>query len=244
MKLAVLRLTALLALILTGTAWASAADNDAKISIKDGRITIVADGVTARKILEDWAKVGQIRMINVEKLTGPPLTLRLTDVTEKEALEVLLRSAAGYLAAPRAVDVPGASRFDRVVILATSRPPAASSAPPPSATVQPFLPQANGADDEEPPDEGEPLRPAPGPGGVQAPVFLPPNPVPFQGTGGSDAPPETVPVLTSPRPGVITPPADNRSTTPGGFSPIPGIPAVPAVTPQPVPVKKPGGSGS
>ena len=256
MTLPILRTAALVALL--GAAATAASASDPQVTLKDGRVTIVADNVPVRKILEDWARVGQIRIVNLEKLTGPPVTLRLENVPERDALGVLLRSAAGYLAAPRNTDVPGASRFDRIMILATSRPPAASSAsaPPSGQTPQPLVPQP-AADDSADPDENGDLVQPPQPGmmppgmpGAQGPLQLPPNPVPFPGT--ADPNDQTTPPqqpLTLPRPGVV--PVPQQTAQPGAYpAGTPGVATVPgaptAVIPAPgtiqkPPPKKPGG---
>ena len=44
----------------------------------------------------------------------------------RDALDILLRSASGYIAAPRPVPVANAAFYDRVTIMATSRAPAAA----------------------------------------------------------------------------------------------------------------------
>ena len=111
------------------TVWALAggparAADGLKLSFDDGRVTLSAAQVPISEILKEWARVGNTRFVDGEELAdGPPLTLQLTDVPEAEALELLLRAASGYLAAPRAVRVAGTSRFDRVLIMATSRGP-------------------------------------------------------------------------------------------------------------------------
>ena len=43
----------------------------------NGRVTLVAKDVTVREILAEWARVGQTRIVNAEKLTGGPVTLEL-----------------------------------------------------------------------------------------------------------------------------------------------------------------------
>ena len=50
------------------------------------------------------------------------MTIELVDVPEARALRTLLRTASGYLAAPRAAISDGVSHFDRILILATSKP--------------------------------------------------------------------------------------------------------------------------
>lgn len=255
MSRSTLRVVVVAVLIAAGAA--SALANELQLTIKDGLVTLVADNVPVKRILEEWAKIGQSRIVNLDKLTGPPVTLRLTDVPEKQALEVLLRSAAGYLAAPRAAGAPGVSQFDRILILATSKAPPVSAAPPASSPPQPFVPQPAqppAADDQYEAEEAGAETPPPpgGAGGVQAPVFLQPNPVPFQGTGAAEQqpPPQGAPVVASPRPGLPT--ASDQQvplvTNPGaGLSPVPGFnpnpvtPASPAGTTQKPPPKKPGG---
>ena len=97
-------------------------------------MTIVAKDATVRQILAEWARVGQATIVNGERMAGGPITIELTDVPEKQALDILLRSVSGYIAAPRPMIDPNASRFDRIVVLpATTQPRSltASSAPPP-----------------------------------------------------------------------------------------------------------------
>ena len=130
------------AVVLAGLFMASAsavAAGDLKLSLANGRATIVADEVPLRQILAEWARVGKTTIVNGDKLIGPAVTLQLVDVPEQQALETLLRSASGYVVAQRASYVPGASVFDRILIMPTSRPPAVSaSAPPPSFNQRPM----------------------------------------------------------------------------------------------------------
>jgi hypothetical protein len=56
------------------------------------------------------------------------VTIQLERVPEQQALAVLLRSVAGYLAAPRRAGTAGTSQYESVMILATSTPPAAAPA--------------------------------------------------------------------------------------------------------------------
>ena len=74
--------------------------------------------------------------MGAEPLGGAVLTLRLADVDEADALRLLLGAAAGYVAAERRPPVAGASRYDRVTVLAVAGqaprpPPEAATAPPP-----------------------------------------------------------------------------------------------------------------
>ena len=181
-----------------------AAPGDLKLTMQDGRVTLMAESVPVRQILQEWARVGQTRIVNAEKLSGPALTVQLVNMPERDALDIVLRSAAGYIAAPRPVAMAGAATFDRITILATSRPPAATaSAAPPVPTFQrPPQPMDDG---DEPinvqmPPQQQPQSPvtAPFPG-------MPPQPAPQPGqnmpvTGMPQGP------LTSPRPGALPQP--------------------------------------
>ena len=107
-----------LATALVSTVAAPAAAGELRLSMGNGRVTLIAKDVTVREILNEWARVGQTRIVNGEKLTGGPVTLELTDVPEAQALDAVLRSAAGYVMAPRLAGSPGSSRYDRIMILA------------------------------------------------------------------------------------------------------------------------------
>ena len=97
-----------------------------------GRVTVTAKNATVGQILAEWAKVGQTKIVNAERVPGGPVTLELKDVPEAEALEVLLRSAGGYVLAPRRMETANASRYDRILILPQSAP---SPAPRPMDTL-------------------------------------------------------------------------------------------------------------
>lgn len=116
-------------LIVTLLFAAPAGAQQVSLEIKDGRVNLETKGATLRTILTEWEKVGGTRIVGVEKVTGAPLTLTLEDVSEREALEVLMRDVAGYMAAPRAASAEaGASVYDRIMVLASSSAPAASAA--------------------------------------------------------------------------------------------------------------------
>ena len=100
-----------------------------KLEIQNGRVSLEATSVPARQILAEWAKVGGTKVVGGDKITGAPLTLKLVNMPERQALDIILRNAAGYMAAPRlASATPGASNFDRILILPTSAAASASSA--------------------------------------------------------------------------------------------------------------------
>ena len=203
------------------------------VKIADGRATVIARDVPVRQILAEWARVGNTRVVGAEKLMGGPISLEIVDVPEKKALDILLRSAAGYMAAPRPAAVVGASQFDRVIILATSRPPAATaSVPAPFNMNRPTIPQMP---PQPPPDDdnGEPEQGPVPPPGMQGPVAAPGMPTPgmpfppgVQGPNGVQVVPNQP--VTAPRPGMLPQPPQQQMPpnpyAPGVVRPTPNRP--------------------
>jgi hypothetical protein len=83
-----------------------------------------ATNVPVRQVLAEWARVGGTRVVGAERITAGPVTLQLEAVPEAKALDIVLRGAAGYVAAARPVAGGGRSMYDRILVLATSTPPA------------------------------------------------------------------------------------------------------------------------
>jgi hypothetical protein len=105
------------------------AQQNLKLEISDGRVNLDATSVPARQILAEWSRIGGTKVVGAEKVTGMPLTLKLVNTPERQALDIILRNAAGYMAAPRAASAaPGASVYDRILILPTSVAPAGATA--------------------------------------------------------------------------------------------------------------------
>ena len=84
------------------------------LQLKDGRVTLDATGVPVRQILAEWARVGGTKIVGADKITGSPVTLHITNMPERQALDIILRNVAGFMAAPRlASATPGASTSPR-----------------------------------------------------------------------------------------------------------------------------------
>src|SRR5438132_9950450 len=90
------------------------ASAEVRLTIQDGRVSLVAKDATLRQILAEWARIGQTRIVNGDRVPGGPVTLQLTNVSEEQALDTLLRSLTGYVAAPRPTMAANLSRFDRI----------------------------------------------------------------------------------------------------------------------------------
>jgi hypothetical protein len=222
-------------------------------------VTLRAQNAPIRAILSEWARLGGATIVNGDRVAGSPLTLELTGVPERQALDVVLRNVAGYMLAPRRAGTRGASAFDRILILPTSvapvsAPPAAAGARPappvrrPPVIARPLTPVPEPEQGDEPSDVAQgdpsdvqpptdtaqpPAPPVPQPRVIRPPVMRPPVP------GGS---PEIVP--EQPEPEVAEPAAPAGAPTPNnpfglpvGSSATPGVIA-PAPKPQAQPANR------
>jgi hypothetical protein len=119
------------ALVLLGASSASA--QVLSLEFHDGRVRLTAENVPVSRILDEWARLGGTKIVNGERVPGAPVTLQLTDVPERQALDTVLRGAAGYMVLARGTVTPGASAFDKILVLpTTSRAPAVAAPPQPA----------------------------------------------------------------------------------------------------------------
>jgi hypothetical protein len=226
----------------------STAHAEVRVTLHDGLVTVVAKDATVSQILTEWARVGKTTIVNVERIPGGPISVELTDLPEEQALEVLLRSVSGYMAAPRAAVAANLSRLDRVVVLPTSvapKGPVAPAQPPtpvfgqPPRFGPPAPPEENGDDDRP----AVPGLPTPNPRGPIFNTF--PQPQVVNPQAGQVAMPQVIggqaPVQQPAQP----PTYPSTPTAPFGGVAVPGM-MVPAPQPQPgqivtPPVRRPDG---
>ena len=195
------------------------------ITMHDGLVTVNAKDVTLRQIMAEWARVGQTKIVNAERIVGGPITVSLVDVPEEKALATLLRSVSGYLAAPRPTVVKNASRYDRILVVPTAATPARpTTAAPPPAFPQPRVNVPQNNDDDGPPPPapplaGPPAAPAAVAGQPRGPVFnntstFPPAINPQDG-------PNVAPPVSAP---TASPTTATGTSTPGVIIPAPAPP--------------------
>ena len=120
--------------------WAAPARAEVQLRIENGLVSLKATNATVREILAEWGRVGNTKIVNGERMPGGPVTLELTGVTEEDALEIILRSAAGYVTAPRAIAQVNASRYDRILVMPTSSPTRPTPPPQTGSFQQPQFP--------------------------------------------------------------------------------------------------------
>jgi hypothetical protein len=228
---------------------ASTASADVQLSLQNGHVTILAKDATVRQILTEWARVGQTKIVNVDRIPGGPVTLELRDVSEQQALRVLLRSLGGYVTAPRATMIANASVYDRILVMPVSAPPPApvSAAPPPPAPFAPFQPPPF-QQPLPPSQDGDDAPQVPQPAN-RGPVFVfppaagvnqPQQPVPVGQPGIPTRQPAATfpgaPVTTSPvgaaAPGMVVPAPATQPGQPGFPGAMPAQPGFPTVQPR------------
>jgi hypothetical protein len=220
-----------------------AAAGEVRLSIANGRVTLFARDATVREILAEWARVGQTRIVNAEKIVGAPVSMELSDVPEAQALDAVLRPVAGYIMAPRAAGTPGPSVYDRVMILATSRPPATT----PTSNTFAARPTPQFQQMQAPPDDDDTPNPAFGPGGNGAagagqmngnpavPGQMATPPPGYQPPAAGFQPNAQQQQLTAPRPGML-PAQPNPFSAPNNiYAPAQPGPYAPQQPQQPLP---------
>lgn len=137
------------------------------VTFADGRVSLTAVDATAAQILAEWSRVGGTRIVNADRIAGPPLRLELTGVLEMDALAILLRATGGFIAAGREPDrSPGAAQLssvEQITVLPVSSPlpaqPASIAVPetvPPGPQAAPPIFDASGAQRVIGPD-GQPV---------------------------------------------------------------------------------------
>jgi len=245
------RVPASLSLGLAAFLWTAQAEaQHVSLAINDGAVTLDARGVTVPQILAEWTRVGGVRIINAEKIVAPPVTMLLRDVTERQALDILLRDAGGYLLFARRDGMPGSSAFEQILVVPVSTAPQARpTATGARADLAPYrraiagapltvpLPQAAGDDqpavDTTSDDAGAQETPGDDPTGADAsevgarpptPSLPPPPPPPDPGnpfgSAGATARPGIAAPPPGPPPGVIYPPVTNPNLQQGAPGPI------------------------
>jgi hypothetical protein len=226
--------------------WAvpAAAQQSVSLQFQDGRVTLRVQNAPVRAILAEWARLGGATIVNGERVAGPPVTLELTGVPERQALDVVLRSVAGYMLAPRRAGAAGASAFDRIMILPTSvaprnpPPPAtAATAPRPGVLPRPGViarppaaalvePPADSNPVEDGPDEAN-AQPTPAePRVIPQPLVRPPVAAGVELSDTDDQTPTGAPQRG------VAPTPTNPFGIPFGSSATPGV-ISPAPKPQP-----------
>lgn len=244
-------LTVALSIVLASPAAAQAL----KLSFQNGLVSIDATAVPVRTILTEWGKVGGTKIVGAERLAGAPVTLKLVNVPEAKALESVLRTAAGFMAAPRSASSTGPSMYDRILVMATTSAPAPAAAvarPQPNPAfngTQRFIPpRPQETDDQQDEPDDNPPNP---------PLFtFPPGTGPNgqglnQPQSFNGAPPQIAPQIGVPQNITINPSQPATSPTiPGGAS-TPGVIIAPTPAQQqqqqpPQPgsmIRPPGGRG-
>ena len=53
-----------------------------RVSMRDGQVAIVAKDATVAEILAEWSRLGDVKVVNADRLPSTRMTIELQDVTE------------------------------------------------------------------------------------------------------------------------------------------------------------------
>jgi hypothetical protein len=122
------------------------------LEFSQGTVNLSVQNATARAVLAEWARLGGTTIVGADRMVGAPITLELSGVTERQALDIILRDVSGYMLAARQNAATGVSRIDRILVMPTTAPPRPAPAATFSASPPPFAPRnafdADAAEDE------------------------------------------------------------------------------------------------
>jgi hypothetical protein len=97
-------------------------------------VTLDARDATLREVLSEWERVGGMKLLNAEVLDDRRVTLQVSAVGEREALDILLRDLGGYVLGVRGAGASGGSQFGTLVLAANRGP--APRVPTPALPLQ------------------------------------------------------------------------------------------------------------
>jgi hypothetical protein len=173
----------------SATPGAQSAPRKLDLKFNNGKVTLIAQSVSIREVMAEWAKKCGCLVQGTDRLTGSiTMPVQFDDQPEAVVLESLLRSAGGYLLGPRAAGSTGASIYGSIAVFPVVRGTTTSSSYSPPAPIAAPLVTGGSPDDEIPPvtpvanpqtppqTPGRPGGPAPGaPGGPAAPATTAPG---------------------------------------------------------------------
>jgi hypothetical protein len=198
------------------------------ISFNDGRVTLVAENVTVREILAEWARKGGSKIVNADTLSGDPVYLtEFQNQPEADVLRTLLRDAPGYGVSMRGVTDVAVSTVDAVYIItakSSAAPAAASYAAPPPAAAPVYDPALFG---------DQPNTPQSAPRMIQG---SPDDEIPpVRPLAGEQTPSTPERAKTTANPNLrVGPDGTVTSTIPGVIIPVQAAPTTPGTPPTPV----------
>lgn len=189
------------------------------LEFTNGLVTIHAENVSLKEILDRWSEQGGVIVSNREAIAPIAMTLHLDALPERQVLATLLRDVSGYILGPQRQGTSSGATIDRIVILPTSSPPVtvmATRALPPRRPPEPVVdleieetaaPVIVGQDgDALVPDVSEPQADETEAAGSSTPDGRTGvTPSPFGFTGGSDRPGAIAPVPPMPSGGLRSP---------------------------------------
>jgi hypothetical protein len=93
------------------------------LEFTNGLVTLHAENVSLREIIDRWSDQGGVNVSNREGISTAPITLHLVALPERQVLATLLRDVSGYILGPQRQGTASGATIDRILVLARSSPP-------------------------------------------------------------------------------------------------------------------------
>ena len=119
-----------------------------KLVFSGGTVSIDADAVPLRAILDAWTTLGGTRIDGIDRLPDVNVTLHVEAVPEDEALASLLNGRSAFATVPRKSGEAGASRVARIAVFSSASATTAAGAPRSAVPADWPLPVNEHPDDE------------------------------------------------------------------------------------------------
>jgi hypothetical protein len=124
--------------VILSAALSQAQQANVRIAFDGGRVTLAATDALVSDVLAEWTRVGGTLITGADRLPPSKVTVNLTAVDEKSAIEAVIGTATGYLLMPRTDAPAGSSLTHRLAILPLS---ASAAAPAPVREIDANIPE-------------------------------------------------------------------------------------------------------
>jgi hypothetical protein len=199
-----------------------------KLVFSGGTVSIDADAVPLRAILEEWARVGGTGIDGIDQLPEAVITLHVAGSAEEEVLDALLKGRNGYATVRKKPGEAGASELARIAVFSATTLPGTAGATPSAVPADwPFPVNENPEVDTTPPAPA--TLESVGIPGIDVPW---PFPVNLEATLQAESPAPAA--VTKGIPGAVTTGIPGAVTTGNPGAVTKGIPAIDAPWPFPI----------
>jgi hypothetical protein len=112
-----------------------------RVAFDNGLVTLTASDALVTDVLAEWARVGGTVISGAERLPASRITVNLANVPERDAMDAVLGSTAGYISAMRNDAPAGASSLRKLQLVLSSK--AAPTAAKLTRVIDATIPESN-----------------------------------------------------------------------------------------------------